>query len=81
MGMRTGYVKVYVQYEDGQTWLEPYTRDAANAGLAYAEMRLDEWEAYRVHCVQCRLWGLLLRELDSQQYERALKMKAGGKDD
>jgi hypothetical protein len=65
-----GYVKVYVDYEDGNTWLEPYTREHANANLAYAEMRADEWEAYKAHRVDCRLWGRLIRELDEQQYER-----------
>jgi hypothetical protein len=72
-----GYVKVYVDYEDGNTWLEPYTRDHANANLAYAEMRADEWEAYKVYRVQARLWGRLIRELDEQQYERYLETKKG----
>jgi hypothetical protein len=72
MGMRSGFVKVHVEYEDGNTWLEPYTRAHANARLAYAEMRLDEWEAYKMHRVECRLWSRLMRELDEQQYERYL---------
>jgi hypothetical protein len=75
MGMRGGYVKVFVDYEDGNTWLEPYTREHIDAGLAYAEMRADEWAAYKTYRVQARLWGRLIRELDEQQYERAIEMK------
>jgi hypothetical protein len=66
-------IKVRCEYEDGNDWFELYTEGHAKAGLTYVEIREDEWQAYRKHRVDCRLWGNFIREKSNEQYEKGTK--------